>query len=77
MADLSKNVANMIKCAPGEHCLFRSFGVGEVDAPTRLTRNALQVEVNKWLPSVTIQSLSVDNVTPEGYFEYSIQIKGE
>lgn len=77
MADLGKNICSMIECRAGEHCLFRSFGLGgNVDSPNTVTRNGLQVAVNKWFPATVIKSLDVERASITGEFIYKINIQG-
>lgn len=74
---LGKNICNMIECRAGEHCLFRSFGLGGiVDNTNRVTRNALQVEVNRWYPATIVESVKVERATISGEFVYNIKVKG-
>ena len=74
---LGKNICNMIECRSGEHCLFRSFGLGgHVDDPNLITRNQIQVEVNRWLPSVIVESAKAERATVSGEFVYNIKVKG-
>ena len=76
MADIGKNICNMITCRDGEHCLFRSFGLGNsTDSANRLSRSRLQVEVNRWFPGNMVESLSVDRASISGEFEYSLSVK--
>jgi len=75
--NIGQNVANMIQCVAGEHCLFRSFGMGSVvDSPNRITRNSLQVEVNRWFPSVVVDSVGVKEAGSDGVFSYTVNIRG-
>lgn len=77
MASLGTNICNMIKCRAGEHCLFRSFGMGGmVDSPNQITRNKVQVEVNKWFPATYVQSVDMEQADISGEFVYSVKIKG-
>lgn len=75
--NMAQNIVNMIKTRQGEHCLFRSFGLGGiVDSPNTITRNSLQVEVNRWYPSTVVENVTVDKASSDGNFEYSIKIRG-
>ena len=77
MADLGKNICNMITCRENEHCLFRSFGLGGVvDDPNTITRNTLQVAVNRWFPATVVKSMTVEKAEISGEFVYNIQIQG-
>lgn len=72
-----QNIVNMITCRAGEHCMFRSFGMGGVvDEPNRITRNALQVDVNRWYPGVVVRSVDVKKASIDGHFEYKIDVRG-
>lgn len=74
--NIAQNFANMVKTVKGEHVLFRSFGLDGVDSPNRLTRNALQVEVNRWFPAVDVDNVTVNRSGSDGVFEYSIKLRG-
>lgn len=77
MADLGQNILALITCRQGEHPLFRSFGMGAiVDSPNRMTRNSIQVEVNRWYPSTIVENVSVDKAGSDGIFEYSVSVRG-
>lgn len=77
MSSLGNNIVNMLKCRQNEHCLFRSFGLGGVvDEPNTMTRNRVQVEVNRWFPATIVQSVNVEKANINGEFTYNIQIKG-
>lgn len=74
--NIAQNIANMVKTVKGEHILFRSFGLDGVDSPNRLTRSALQVEANRWYPSVIVDNVTVNRAGSDGVFEYSINLRG-
>ena len=75
--NIAHNIVNMIQCRQGEHPLFRSFGMGAiVDSPNRMTRNNIQVEVNRWYPSTIVENVSVDKAGSDGIFEYSVSVRG-
>lgn len=74
--NIAQNIANMVKTVKGEHVLFRSFGLDGVDSPNRLTRSALQVEVNRWYPSVIVDNVTVNRAGSDGVFEYGINLRG-
>lgn len=72
-----QNVVNMITCRAGEHCLFRSFGLGGMtDDPVRITRSSVQIEVNKWFPGTIVQEVKIDNANAKGEFQYTIKVQG-
>ena len=53
-------IVNMLNCRQGEHCLFRSFGLGAVtDQVGRLRRAQITQEVAKWYPAVTSVQVEV------------------
>lgn len=71
------NIVNMIKCVKGEHCLYRTFGLGSVtDDVNRLTRSAVQVEINRWFPGNTVTSISTISTSNDGEFIYNVQVRG-
>lgn len=73
----SKNIVNLIKCRKGEHCLFRSFGMGSTtDDITGITRSFVQVEVNRWFPGDTVLSIQKNGESVKGEFVYNINIRG-
>jgi hypothetical protein len=47
-----------------------------VDSPNRMTRNSIQVEVNRWYPSTIVENVSVDKAGSDGIFEYSVSVRG-
>lgn len=66
-----RDIVNMLNCRQGEHCLFRSFGLGDaVDQVGRLRKSQITHEVAKWYPNVT--SISID--IRDG--EYNIRVTG-
>lgn len=74
---MGENICNMLECRAGEHCLFRSFGLGgTVDDPNRITRNNIQVHVNKWFPGVIVEAATIEKATASGEFVYNIKCKG-
>lgn len=77
MADLGKNITNMIMCAQNTHPLFRSFGLGSrVDDPNGITRSRLSVELKKWYPDTQLKEFKIISATEKGEFEYSISVEG-
>ena len=75
--NVSTNIVNMIKCRRGEHCLFRSFGLGdETDSINRFTRSKAQVEINRWFPGNTIVEFSQYGQNAKGEFVYNISVRG-
>ena len=75
--NVSTNIVNMIKCRRGEHCLFRSFGLGdETDSINRFTRSKAQVEINRWFPGNTIVEFSQSGQNAKGEFVYNISVRG-
>lgn len=75
--NVSQNIVNLIKCRKGEHCLFRSFGMGSTtDDIPGITRSFVQVEVNRWFPGNTVLSLQKSGENAKGEFVYNINIRG-
>ena len=75
--NLGENIVNMIQCRAGEHPLFRSFGLGGVtDDPNRITRNTVQVEINRWYPGTVVRGVTVNKANANGEFEYYIDVRG-
>lgn len=51
--DTGQCIVNMLICRQGEHCLFRSFGLGQVtDQAGRLRKGQVSQELAKWYPNV-------------------------
>lgn len=51
--DTGKCITNMINTRAGEHCLFRSFGMGDVvDRVGKLRRADIANEIVRWYPQV-------------------------
>ena len=74
---VANNIINMIKCRQGEHCLFRTFGLGAItDDIARVSRSLVQVEVNKWFPGNTVYEVKQSGQNSKGEFEYNIRIRG-
>ena len=72
-----KCIVNMIKCHKGEHCLYRSFGLGvETDGIIKPSRSELQVELNRWFPGNSVQSFELKSYNNKGEFDYNISIEG-
>jgi hypothetical protein len=75
--NVSENIVNMIKCRRGEHCLFRSFGLGaKTDDVARLTRSIVQVEINRWFPGTNITEFKQSGQNAKGEFIYNISVRG-
>ena len=71
-----QNIVNMIRCRRGTHPLFRTFGMGaEIDSPNRITKGGIQVEVNKWFPATSIESLDY-TANEKGEFDITIKVQG-
>jgi hypothetical protein len=47
-----------------------------VDDPNRLTRNSLQLEINRWFPSEVVEAVTVKKASESGEFDYNIKIRG-
>ena len=55
-----QDIVNMLNCRKGEHCLFRSFGLGHVtDQVGRLRKAQITQEVARWYPDVMSVSIAV------------------
>ena len=60
--DTGKCIVNMINCRPGEHCLFRSFGLGGVvDQMGRLRKSQVTQELARWYPDVRKVEMTIAN----------------
>lgn len=65
-------IKNMIITRQGEHCLFRSFGLGAVtDRAGRIRRSDILNAVTKWYPQVTEVK-----VTQNEDGEYNVIVRG-
>ena len=72
-----ENIVNMIKCRRGTHPLFRSFGMGaETDDITRITRGLIQVNINRWYPGASLETIDINKSSVSGEFEYNIKVRG-
>lgn len=77
MADLGKNICNMIMCPQNTHPLFRSFGLGnKVDDPNGITRSRLEVELRKFFPDAQLKEFRITGAAGNGEFNYSIRVEG-
>lgn len=66
-----QDIVNMLNCRQGEHCLFRSFGLGHVtDQVGKLRKAQVTQEVAKWYPNVTTVSFEIRDD------EYNIRLTG-
>ena len=66
--------ANMIKTYPGEHCLFRGYGLADVDGkPPR--RADIQAALAEWIPGASLASLSISG-GQAGQFAANISLRG-
>ena len=68
--DTGKCIVNMINCRPGEHCLFRSFGLGVVDQMGRLRKSQVTQELARWYPNVKLTKFEIENG------EYNVRTEG-
>lgn len=69
--DTGKCIVNMINCRPGEHCLFRSFGLGGVvDQIGRLRKSQVTQELARWYPNVKLTKFEIENG------EYNVRTEG-
>jgi hypothetical protein len=69
--DTGKCIVNMLNCRQGEHCLFRSFGLGHVtDQVGRLRKAQVTQELAKWYPNVRSVEIVQQGET------YNIRITG-
>lgn len=65
------DIVNMLKCRRGEHCLFRSFGLGAItDQVGKLRKGQIVQELAKWYPQITDV-----NITIRGD-EYIVKVRG-
>ena len=65
-------ITNMMNCRQGEHCLFRTFGMGaETDRVGKLRKSDITTAVAKWYPQV----VSVD-VKNRGDGVYDVKVTG-
>jgi hypothetical protein len=72
-----ENIVNMIKCRRGTHPLFRTFGMGaETDDTNRITRGLIQVNINRWYPGTSLESIDINKSSVSGEFEYNIKVRG-
>lgn len=72
-----ENIVNMIKCRRGTHPLFRTFGMGaETDDTNSITRGLIQVNINRWYPGTSLESIDINKSSVSGEFEYNIKVRG-
>lgn len=75
--NVGQNIVNMLKCAQGEHILFRSFGLGNAtDSTHGLGFGRISVELSRWYPDTRLKNFEVTKATESGEFEYKIDIMG-
>jgi hypothetical protein len=71
--DTGQCITNMMNCKQGEHCLFRSFGLGvEVDRMGKLRRADITTAMSKWYPQV-----STVNIQSNGNGVYDVTVTGD
>ena len=74
-ANTGSLVANMVKTEKDTHVLYRDYGLSETDESTVLTRTSVQSEISKYYPGAYVKSLTLNEVKPDGTFEFSIDIE--
>ena len=80
---MSVNLGNCLKnltlCRPGEHCLYRGYGVNAVDSPYGLSYGDVKSQCSAYYPDVDnieITKRSTSNDYELGTYRYTISIKG-
>lgn len=75
--DNAKCIKNMIVCRAGEHCLFRSYGLGGcVDSPQGIPAGILRREVSRWYPGLRVRGVVVKHADGAGNFTYGVDLEG-
>lgn len=70
---------NMVICRTGEHCLYRNFGLNNVDSPYGISYSDVKFQCKTFYPDIEdieITRRSTMNELQVGQFKYSISVKG-
>lgn len=79
MIDAGECITNMMSCRPGEHCLYRDYGLNVVDRAGGLRRADIKAQIEKFYPDVTsveITNKTTDSDALTGRFVYDVHVKG-
>jgi hypothetical protein len=69
-----KLIANLVQTEPGEHCLFRAYGVSSVDSVYAPTRGRVTAQTARWYPDARIGRVELENVEQNGHFNLSVTV---
>lgn len=70
---------NFLECRRGEHILFRSFGLGNVDSPYGLSKGEIKSQIAKFYPDligVKVISRNTAGGLALGQYSYTIEFTG-
>lgn len=69
--DTGECIKNMIITRQGEHCLFRSFGLGAItDRPGRIKKSDISTAIAKWYPQINGFS-----IVQTGDNDYTVKVR--
>ena len=72
-------IKNMLVTTPGEHCLFRRFGVRVVDEPGGVKSSEIREKMAMYYPNiknVDISAISTFSDFQKGQYRYNISVDG-
>lgn len=70
---------NFLECRRGDHILFRSFGLGNVDSPFGVSKGEIKAQIAKYYPNlsdVSIVSKNTTNNLAHGQYSYTVDFSG-
>lgn len=70
---------NFLECRRGDHILFRSFGLGNVDSLFGVSKGEIKAQIAKYYPNlsdVNIISKNTANNLAHGQYSYVIDFSG-
>lgn len=72
----AKLVANMISTQPGDHILFRGYGITALDSLRPPTRSEIATQAARWYPDVRVSKVHVNGTEAnEGHFDVSVELR--
>jgi hypothetical protein len=70
---------NFLECRRGDHILFRSFGIGNIDSPYGLSKGEIKAQIAKYYPNLTgvkVTSRNTSDGLALGQYSYTIEFSG-
>ena len=76
--NIQTSLKNMCLCRRGEHCLYRAFGLNNVDA-RGLKKSEIKLQLETYYPEIKSTEIISQNTLDEvqqGHFHYEIKVNG-